>query len=82
MTGWRASEHLQTKLTAIDYHEYPNKKLVMKAFNGKDVISSDKNGKMFQVKKKSDLKKIHVVVIAWRHHKNRQNEQQICLLVG
>jgi hypothetical protein len=25
-TGWRASEHSQTKLTAVDYHEYPDKK--------------------------------------------------------
>ena len=62
-TGWRASEHSQTKLSAVDYHEYPNQKLVMKATNGLDVIFSDKDGKIFKVKKKSGLKKIHAVVI-------------------
>ena len=29
----------QTKLSAADYHEYLNKKLVTKAINGLDVIS-------------------------------------------
>ena len=42
----------KTKVTDADYHEYPNKNLVMKAMNGKDVIFSDRNGKIFQVKKK------------------------------
>ena len=46
-TGWQASEHSQTKLTAVDYHEYPNKKLVTKAINWLEVIFSDKNGSIF-----------------------------------
>ena len=33
------------------------------------------------MKKKANLKKIHAVVITWRHQKNRQNGQQIRLLV-
>ena len=49
-TSWRASEHSQRKPTVVNYHEYPNKKLVTKAINGQDVIFSDKSGKLFQVK--------------------------------
>ena len=70
-TRWQASEYSQTKLSTGDYHEYPNKKLVMKASNGLAVIFSDRDGNIFQVKKKADLKKIHAVVITWRHQKNR-----------
>ena len=81
VTGWRASKHSQTKFSAVDYHEYPNKKLVIKAINGLDIIFSDEDSKIFQVKKKSDLKRIHAVVITWRHQKNRQNGQKIRLLV-
>jgi hypothetical protein len=51
-TSWRANKHSQTKVTAVDYHKYPNKKLVMKAINGQAIIFSDKNGRIFQVKKK------------------------------
>ena len=47
-TGWWNSEHSQTKLSIVDYNEYPNKKLVMKAINILDVIFSDKNGKYFR----------------------------------
>jgi hypothetical protein len=65
--GWQASENSQTKLTAFDYHKYPNNKLVMKAINGMDVIFSDKHGKLFQVKKTSDLKKIYTIMITLRH---------------
>ena len=32
-----------------------------------DVVFSGKNGRLFQIKKKSDLKKIYAVVITWRH---------------
>ena len=54
----------------------------MKAINGLDVVFSDEDGKIFQVKKKADLKRIHAVVITRRHQKNRQNGQQIRLLVN
>jgi len=52
-SGWRASEHSQTKLQDVDYHKYPSGKEVMKAINGNDIIFSDKNGKFFQVKMNS-----------------------------
>ena len=45
------------------------------------LIFSGIDGKLFQVKKKSDPKKSHAVVITWRHQKNHQNGQQICLIV-
>ena len=50
-TGWRAGEHSQTKLHEVDHHKYPSGKEVMRAINGNDVIFSDKNGKIFQIKK-------------------------------
>lgn len=80
-TGWRAGEHSQTKLHEVDYHKYPSGKKVMRAINGNDVIFSDKNGKIFQIKKQSDLDRVHAVVITWRIQKNRRNGQQIRLIV-
>ena len=62
-SGWRVSEHSQTKLNDMDYHKYPSGKEVMKAINGNDIIFSDKNGNISQVKKESHLKQIYAVVI-------------------
>merc|ERR1712086_1116135 len=78
--GWRASEHSQTSQDKVDYHKYPSGKEVMKAINGNDVIYTDKKGKLIEIKKKSDLKRVHAVTITFRHQKNRQNGQQIRLL--
>ena len=47
----------------MDYHEYPSGKKVLKAINGSDVIFSDKDGKIFQIRRKSDLKRVHAVVM-------------------
>ena len=80
-SGWRASEHSQTKLHEIDYHTYPSGKKVMRSLIGNDAVFSDINGKIFQIKKKSDLDRVHAVVMTWRHQKNRRNGQQIRMLV-
>ena len=69
--GWRASEHSQTSQDKVDYHKYPSGKEVMKAINGNDVIYTDKKGKLIEIKKKSDLKKVHAVTITFWHQKNR-----------
>ena len=53
----------------------------MKTINGMDVVFSNKDCNIFQIEKKSDLKKTHAVMITWRDQNNRQNEQQISLLV-
>ena len=37
-SGWRASEHSQTKLHEIDYHTYPSGKKVMRSINGNDAV--------------------------------------------
>ena len=79
--GVRVSEHSQTKSDTVDYHEYPSGKQVIKAITGNDTIFSDIDGKIFQIKKKADLKRVHAVVVTWRFQKNRQNGQQIRLLV-
>ena len=67
--GWRASEHSQTSQDKVDYHKYPSGKEVMKAINGNDVIYTDKKGKLIEIKKKSDLKRVHAVTITFRHQK-------------
>ena len=78
---WQASEHSQTKRFNVEYYEYPNTKVAMKAINGLDMIFHDEDGTIFQVKYKADRKKTNTVVITWRHQKSRQNGQQINLLV-
>ena len=42
-TGVRVSEHPQTTLDTVDYHEYPSGKKGIKAITGNDVIFSDKD---------------------------------------
>ena len=68
-SSWRASEHSQTKLHEIDYHTYPSGKKVMRSINGNDAVFSDINGKIFQIKKKADLDRVHAVVMTWRLQK-------------
>ena len=55
LLGQRASEHSQTSPDKVDYHEYSNKKKVMKTINAGDLICSDKKGKVFQVDTTGDL---------------------------
>ena len=40
-----------------------------------------KNEKIFQIRNKSDVDRVHAVVMTWRIQKNRKNGQQIRLLV-
>ena len=39
----------------------------MKAINGNDVIYTDKKRNLIEIRKKSDLKKVHAVIIHFRH---------------
>jgi len=64
-----ASEHSQTSQDKVDYNKYQNGKEVMKAINGNDVIYTDKKGKLIEIRKKSDLKKVHALIITFRHQK-------------
>ena len=48
---WGDSEHSQTTFTTVDYHEYPNKKLVTKYITGMDVVFSGKNKNYFRLKR-------------------------------
>ena len=80
--GWRSSEYSQPKQDSVDYHVYPSGKKVMKAVNGNDLKFYDKNGRRIHLKPGSNLKNVHSVVITFRHQKNRQNGQQIRLVVN
>jgi hypothetical protein len=44
----------------------------MKSLNGNDVVFADINGVLFQVKTKKDIKRVHSVVITWRHKKKQE----------
>ena len=77
---WQASEHSQTSQEKFEYHNYPSGKEVKKATNGNDVIYTNKEGKLTEIRKKSEFKKVHEVIITFRHQKRRQNGQQIRLL--
>ena len=42
-TGWQANTQTKTKVSAVDYHKYLNKKLAMKDINGLGIFFSDEN---------------------------------------
>ena len=46
----------QNWILAVDYHEYPSGKKVIKAITGNDVIFSDIDGKLFRIKENQILK--------------------------
>ena len=54
--GWQASAYSQTSQDKVDYNKYLSENEVMKVINSDDVIYTDKNGKLTEIKKKSDLK--------------------------
>ena len=56
----------------VDYHHYPSGKEIMKALNGNDVVFADSKGVLFQIKRKSDIKRVHSVVITWKHQKQKE----------
>ena len=81
-TGYRASEHSQKTQDKVDYHQYPSGKEIMKSLNGNDVVFADSKGVLFQIKKKSDIKRVHSVVITWKHQKNRRNGEKTRLVAN
>ena len=81
-TGYRASEHSQKTQDKVDYHQYPSGKEIMKSLNGNDVIFADSKGILFQVKKKSDINRVHSVVLTWKHQKNRRNGEKTRLIAN
>ena len=70
-TGYRASESSQKTQKKVDYYKYPSGKEVMTALNGNDVVFADSKGTLFQIKNKKDIKRVHSVVITWRHQKKQ-----------
>ena len=81
-TGYRASEHSQKTQDKVDYHQYPSGKEIMKSLNGNDVVFADSKGVLFQIKRKSDIKRVHSVVITWKHQKNRRNGEKTHLIAN
>ena len=72
-TDYRANGHSQKTQNNVDYHKYLSGKEVLKALNGNDVVFAHGKGFLFQIKAKADIKRMHSVVITWRHQKNRRN---------
>ena len=75
-TGYRASEYSQKTQKKVDYYKYPSGKEVMTALNGNDVAFADSKGILFQIKNKKDIKRVHSVVITWRHQKIGEMEKK------
>ena len=79
--GQRESEYAQTSPTKIDYHVYPSKKKVIKAFISDDFVFFDKSGKIIDSQSLTDestdvVKKLKCT---WRIQKNCRNRQAITL---
>ena len=75
-TGYNASAHSQRTQANVDCHHYPSGKETMKSLNGNDIAFADKKGVLFQIKKKADIKRVHSVVITWRHQKIEEMERK------
>ena len=67
--GYRVSEYSQKTQKKVDYYKYPSGKEVMTALNGNDEVFADSKYILIQNKNKQDIKRVHSVVITWRHQK-------------
>jgi hypothetical protein len=73
------SEYAQTTQDKVDYHVYPSRTFVIKAFTANDSIFYNKNGHILAKIDDSSLDFAASVQITWRIQKNRQNSQKIKL---
>jgi hypothetical protein len=64
----------------VDYHVYPSRKKVIKAFTANDFRFFDKNSQAITELSNNSIDRVDRVCITWRIQKNRQNNQTITLL--
>jgi hypothetical protein len=77
--GPRLREYAQTTQGKVDHYTYPSGKMVIKAFITNDFIFYDEKKLVIKNLNNNSLQQAHLVKIAWRIQKNRQNGQSITL---
>jgi hypothetical protein len=74
------SEYAQTTDKNVDYHVYPSRKQVIKAFTANDFQFFDKNSQVITELSDTSIKVVDRVRITWHIQKNCQNNQTVTLL--
>jgi hypothetical protein len=64
----------------MDYHVYPSRKQVIKAFTANGFQFFDKNSQVFTELSDTSIEVVDRVRITWRIQKNCQNNQSVTLL--
>ncbi len=78
--GPRMSKYVQTMDKNLDYHVYPSKKQVIKAFTANNFNFFDKNSQVITELSDASIEVVDRVCITWRIKKNCQNNQMVTLL--
>jgi hypothetical protein len=77
--GPRVSEYTQTTDKNVDYHIYPSRKKVIKAFTANDFRFFNKNSQAITELSNDSINRVDRVGITWRIQKNCQNNQMVTL---
>jgi hypothetical protein len=77
--GPRVSKYAQTMDKNVDYHVYPSRKKVIKAFTANNFCFFDKNSQTI-TELSDNSNRVDRVRITWRIQKNCQNNQTVTLL--
>lgn len=75
--GYRGGEFLQKTQDRVEYHTYPSKKRVVKAFVPKDWIFTDSDGKIIEELTEAHLDCLQSTEVTHRLQKNRRNNQKL-----
>ncbi len=78
--GPRVSDYVQTTDKNVDYHVYPSRKKVIKAFTVNNFHFFDKNSQAITELSDDFINRVDRVCITWRIQNNCQNNQTITLL--
>jgi hypothetical protein len=78
--GPRVSKFAQTTDKNVDYHVYPSRKQVIKAFTANDFQFFDKNSQVITELSVASIEVVDRVRITWHIQKNCQNNQMVTLL--
>jgi hypothetical protein len=74
------SKYAQTTDKNVDYHVYPSRKKVIKAFTASDFHFFDKNSQAITELSDDSIDRVDRVCITWHIQKNFQNNQTVTLL--
>jgi hypothetical protein len=77
--GSHVSEYAQTSAKKVEYHVYPSRKKVIKAFTADNFVFFDKAGNTLELCDNACLDQAHKVKIIWRIQKNCRNGQVITI---